>query len=101
MDRVMELFAKHMENFRRELSEMPPEDHQRLQAALESYWSTHKQKAKGIGAAIAEHWEKFMPELLARAQDQATKDKLVEVYRRIVIQSIEEFYNVFDGETRG
>lgn len=70
IERARDLFSKHMENFPRELGELPntPEDRQRLQAAIESYMSAQEPRAKGLALVIAEHWEKFMAQLLDMAQ---------------------------------
>lgn len=89
------LFARHYEAFLREADALfdTPENRQRIQVALEPF-RQQQQKAIGLGAAIAEHWEPFLPKLLAMCKSEQTKQRLLETFTRTLTEQIDALSTV-------
>jgi phenylpyruvate tautomerase PptA (4-oxalocrotonate tautomerase family) len=75
-------------------------DREKITEVLRTTLGTHADEhtAIGLGAALAEHWEKVLSSLLIFCDSEEKKARFIEVVSRLISEQSEELAKVFVGQ---
>jgi heme oxygenase len=100
IEKVKQSFARHWADFIQEIGtiEDTPEHREMFRIAIESAFAGRQHRVKGLGAVLAEHWEKFVPTLMSMTRSEETKKKLGEALSGMILQQAQEFSRILTEE---
>jgi hypothetical protein len=103
IEEIQTLFSRHMEAFQRDISALvstpDPEDERQIQGAIAAVLARQNpERAKGLGAVLAELMEATAKKVLGFTDSQEQKDRLLEVLSKHLHAQIFEISEILTAD---
>jgi hypothetical protein len=94
--KLKKIFERHMNAFQEEVfaATQTPAEQEKIRTMFHTMLSKDQSRAKGFAVALAEHWEAFMPKVLALTSDENKRARLIEACSKMVEQQFKEIIRI-------